>query len=455
MKTSSAAVYVAPFALFLVVYLLLARHGFMIDDYAWVVQSRVRSIADLAALFTHTNGFYRPLVALTFTVNEWLFGHWAFGYGMTNVALALGCAAAIAALGRALGLSKGAAIVFSSLWLLNLQGIRTAVLWVSGRSALVLVLCATMSALSVVRGRRVASFVWLAAALLSKEEALLLPAVLLAWIFVLRRDDREDTVSSSTWTAGSVAIAVVYLLARYGAHAMTFASAPPYYQLGFVPHVVWRHAYLYADQIATFSILVTLSACLLFGAWPRVDRRTMTFAALGALWVVGGYGLTLFVPARSDLYSCLPSVGVCLVAAVVCEEVWQRAAPRRRSLALTASLAACVALSPVYYVRTLTRSHVIEFGSSAIADISAAVAALPEGTTVVVFDDQRARSNNRPNLEDAFGSMLNEAYEMTTDRRLQFEIALPPDETSDPVTPAAMYLRLVDGRVRGSTIDGR
>jgi len=158
MKTSSAAVYVAPFALFLVVYLLLARHGFMIDDYAWVVQSRVRSIADLAALFTHTNGFYRPLVALTFTVNEWLFGHWAFGYGMTNVALALGCAAAIAALGRALGLSKGAAIVFSSLWLLNLQGIRTAVLWVSGRSALVLVLCATMSALSVVRGRRVASF---------------------------------------------------------------------------------------------------------------------------------------------------------------------------------------------------------------------------------------------------------------------------------------------------------
>ena len=90
----------APFAVFVGVYLVAAGHGLMLDDYAWIFQSRVRAAGDVLRLFTQDNGFYRPMVALTFAVNEAMFGTWPLGYGVTNVVLALGCAAAITALGR-------------------------------------------------------------------------------------------------------------------------------------------------------------------------------------------------------------------------------------------------------------------------------------------------------------------------------------------------------------------
>ena len=72
----------APFVLFLAVYGPAAGHGFMIDDYSWVLTSRVRTLADAGALFLSTTGFYRPVVALTFSVNEWMFGSHPLGYGL-------------------------------------------------------------------------------------------------------------------------------------------------------------------------------------------------------------------------------------------------------------------------------------------------------------------------------------------------------------------------------------
>lgn len=437
----------APFGLFLLIYLILPRHGFMIDDFAWVLQSRVRSVADLAAVFAHTNGFYRPLVSLTFTLDNWLFGNAPLGYGATNVALALGCAAAIAALGRALGLGRGAAVFFSGLWLLNFQGLRTAVLWMSGRSELVLVLCAVMSARAAVRGHRVSSVVWLGLALLAKEEAVLLPFILLGWIAMLRGDGRRTTVTPIAWIIGATGILSVYLLARHAAHAMTFATAPDYYRLTFAPHVVWRHIYIYADQVATFSTLVTVAAFALLGVpRPFVDRRTRLMAALGTLWLAGSYGVTIFVPSRSDLYACLPSVGVCLVAATLCERAWQSASPARRVRALVAVPLACLALAPIYHARTRSRSRVIGLASTTLPEIVRLVAPLPAGSRVVIYDDVRARATNAPNLEDAFGAMLDEAYELKTGRRLQFQIDVPSSPEAAP-TDAAMRLQLLDGRI--------
>ena len=65
----------------------------------------------------------------------------------------------------------------AALWLLNFHGIRTAVLWVSGRTALVVILASTLSALAVVRGRTGLALLALAAAVFAKEEAVLLPGV--------------------------------------------------------------------------------------------------------------------------------------------------------------------------------------------------------------------------------------------------------------------------------------
>ena len=58
--------------------------------------------------------------------------------GVTNVALALVGAALVYGLARAFSLPWGAAAFAGSLWLLNFHGINMAVLWISGRTALLL-----------------------------------------------------------------------------------------------------------------------------------------------------------------------------------------------------------------------------------------------------------------------------------------------------------------------------
>ena len=56
-------------ALFSAIYLPDLGHGFVKDDYGWIAASRVRSLPELAHLYTTNVGFYRPLVSTTFAVD--------------------------------------------------------------------------------------------------------------------------------------------------------------------------------------------------------------------------------------------------------------------------------------------------------------------------------------------------------------------------------------------------
>src|ERR1700681_4394339 len=80
---------VVPMAVFLGVYLPLAGHGFLSDDFRWVLNSRLESLADVPRLFRLTDGFYRPIVSLTFGLDRLAFGINPRPYGWTNVGLAL------------------------------------------------------------------------------------------------------------------------------------------------------------------------------------------------------------------------------------------------------------------------------------------------------------------------------------------------------------------------------
>jgi hypothetical protein len=274
-----AACCAAPVVLFLIVYVVLPYHGLMIDDYAWILQSRVRAIDDLLGLFTHGSGFYRPIVGVSFALNDAIAGSHVASYGIVNVAIALACAAAIRSLGRALGLTRGAALFMGCVWLLNFQGIRTAVQWVSGRSELLLVLFLTLSAAALVRHRLVASVMWLALALFTKDEAVVFPAVFLAWLYLLRNDGRSSRASILAWMTGAAAVTALYLVARHAAGAFTPATAPDYYHFVFAPRTIWRHAYIYSDQILTFPLLVAGATVLLLGAFrsSKFEVRSSKF----------------------------------------------------------------------------------------------------------------------------------------------------------------------------------
>lgn len=271
--------------------------------------------------------------------------------------------------------------------------------------------------------------------------------MLLGWIVLL--DDRRNRplAAAGTWLAGASILTGLYLLARHAAGAYTPATAPDYYRFVLAPSRIWRHAYIYADETLTFPLLVTIAAALLLGLpAPARDRRQDRVLLACALWIAGGYGLTLLIPARSDLYACLPAIGACLGAAAWCERCWHQTTAARRARTRLAMLVGCVILSPIYVARTRTRSALMAFGARVLPEIQREVADVPESSRVRVDDDETARRTNAPNLEDAFGSMLDEAYALETGRRLTFAIVLPADADPDGLA-AARHLRLIGGHI--------
>src|SRR5262249_25028923 len=151
-----------PVLLFIGIYGLQAGHGFVQDDYGWVLTSTVHSPAEVFRLWTADNGFYRPIVSVAFAVDPWLFRTSPLGYGLTSVGLALGSAFAVFLLARAFDLSRGAAAAAAIVWLLNFYFAKTAVLWISGRTSLLATLGATLAATALLRGRIVVSLICLA-----------------------------------------------------------------------------------------------------------------------------------------------------------------------------------------------------------------------------------------------------------------------------------------------------
>jgi hypothetical protein len=436
-----------PLAVFVVVYGLHVGHGFIEDDYNWVLRSRVHDVADLGRLLVSDNGFYRPVVSLSFAIDEWIFGPAPLGYGLTNLALALGCAGAIGALVRAFGLPRGAAWFAALLWLMNFYFAKTAVLWISGRTALVVTLAGVLAAASLLRGRMVLALLGLALAVLAKEEAVLLPLILVGWLAVRR--PRADERFVWTWIAGSSVVLMAYFVARSFTGAMTPATAPAYYRFTADPAVVLRNIGEYADRTSTVAVAALLGGLVLLGrprgALPALSRQAVT---CGLLWLGLGLGFAYLLPLRSDLYAAMPSVGASLAAAGFGAWLWQAAPAARRRRALAGAMVAVLILSPVYWLRTARLVRVAEFSAARLEELTRLTDGLPRGSTVRV-DDVESTNPNAPNLAAAFGAAIADAYELRTGRLLDVTLVgstgtLPPLEDAAP----ALHLQLDHGQLQ-------
>ena len=94
---------------------------------------------------------FRPVVSISFALNRSVSGLDPLGYGLVNVALLFGCCLAIVLLAQALSFSRPAALLCAALWAFNFHGINAAVLWISGRTALLVTLFAVLGAAHFVR----------------------------------------------------------------------------------------------------------------------------------------------------------------------------------------------------------------------------------------------------------------------------------------------------------------
>ena len=407
-----------------------AGHGFVKDDFGWILASR-----DWSTLLEAPTGFFRPVVSVSFALNYAVFGLEPLGYGLTNLAMLYACLGALVLLLRALGLASFPATASALLWALNFQGINMAVLWTSGRTALLLTLWGVAAASAFTLRHRVAAALFAALAMGSKEEAFMLPAVLTVWAFIDARQrggnhrDSARTVARETWLLW-MAFAVMLVL-RSDSGAFTPASAPPLYRYVFDLATLAGNLSGYADRVGTTPLPALLVFWLAAGMpRPGVDADHRRLVAKGVVWIALGFAPTILLPLRSSLYGVMPGVGMAIIVAALAERVAASVAPRVLARAALVLLVAFAALLPVYRLRNARYVREAELSAVIVAELSRISASSPSGGLVVIRDVR----TSRPTAEQAFGPLADRAALLMTDGKLQVWIEPPPVELAG-VTP--------------------
>ena len=434
-------------------YLPDVGHGFISDDFAWIDHGRLDRDRTLAQVLFDQVGFYRPVVTLSFGVNHAMFATWSQGYGLTNFLLALGCAAAVWALARAAALPPAPAVIAAALWAFNFHGINMAVLWLSGRTSLLLTMFAVGAVIATVKRHAVGMFVCTLLALGAKEEAVVLPLVCGVWA--------ADSLTSGGWFDRGKRLAVgvrrswptllalfVYLIARQRSGAYTATTAPPYYQFTFNPGAVVENALQYADRSMTiFAVAIVLWA-LAVGVRPSLRGVDRDLLLKSLVWFLAGFGITLWLPVRSSLYAVFPSVGIALIAGAIIGAMNEVAAPARLRRATLVAILFPFLLLPVYWSRNVRWVEPADLTAQTVRAIDAGAATIPSGTVIELNDDRSTRAN----FISAFGTLTDEASRLHFEGRYRLWIAPPQNGSTvgnqaDPPGAIGARFELRNGRV--------
>jgi hypothetical protein len=410
----------------------------------WVRAGRIHAVSDVGRILTENVGFYRPVVTATFALDDALFGLSPFPYALTNFALLLLCAALIVRLGRALGLAPVLAIAPAALWAFNFHGVNMALLWISGRTALLLCTFALLAMRASMRGRWWIAAAWCLLAVLSKEEAVVLPLVMVLWAWDRSGDGSSSGLLRVTRRALPVFAALaLYFALRLNSGAFGPLSAPSYYQPTLTPGVVLRNVAEYLDRAVSFAgaaVILVWLATRVRPSFSAEERQVLRFCGL---WFVAGFALTVFLPVRSSLYALLPSIGSCLAAGVMLQAL-HRAVPVRTLEALAVMVVLPFVLLPVYRVRNQRWVEPADVSRAAVADLSAAGTAMQSGTHVVAIES----GNDDVDLDSVFGGLFADAVTLYVDRRCTGEIADGPSPRGLEGRRDIVVLRFENGRLR-------
>lgn len=429
-------------AAFLAIYGRDAGLGFISDDFAWIAHGRIHDRGSVTRIFSTSIGFYRPLTSLSFGVDHARFDMNPKGYGATNLALALAAAVLLGVLATTIGMSPAVGAIAAALWLFNFHGMNMAVLWLSGRTSLLVTLWSLAAVVALLRGHAIAGASLALLAMLAKEEAVVLPVLLTIWLGVervLRVQPRRRNASGVllAWVA-----LAIYLALRSGSGAYWPHSAPAFYSPTLAPGALARNVAEYADRSLTFSLGTLLATAVAVRRWPRVRDRAPAIA-FGFLWFVCGFALTVFLPVRSSLYVLYPSAGSCLVAAILIVAMCDRVPAVRLRRLIMLGMLTIAALMPVYWARNARWRDLAQLSTSAIADLQAAADRLPPGTTVAIVDD----TSTRTNLTTAWGNMTSEMAALSLDGRLHVSVYQRADAIARD--PSTVVVRLENGRLVG------
>ncbi|HKY19753.1 MAG TPA: hypothetical protein VJM31_00925 [Vicinamibacterales bacterium] len=350
-------------------------------------------------------------------------------YGLTNLWLLVCCAGLVAWLASVGGLAPAFSLFAAALFAFNVHGVDMAVLWISGRTALLLTLFSVGAAVAFLKQRVEVAALLVLCAMFSKEEGVVLPMVFLLWGLLARLPFRR------TWAI--LLTLPVYLGLRTYAGAMWPATAPSYYRFSSDPQLLLRNVAEYADRACTISAVMLLAIVMCARAQPHLTREHRTFLLQSVFWLVGGFALTIFLPVRSSLYALFPSVGAALAASTLAAAWWpQLSAMQKRALPVLA-LILPLALFPVYRARGDRWVSTARLSSAVLSQLVEQVNMRPEVRTIVLLDDQ----STRVNLSNAFGSTGADVAFLFFQRPVTLHI-----ETDPAAEPRGDMVLALDGK---------
>lgn len=394
--------------------------GFQRDDFRWLWHARMTGGQDLVRLLTEHLGFYRPVTSLSWAVDLLRDGPDPVAFGLTNllmhvVALALfGLVVARMTEGEHRG---PAALVATLLAAMSHHYSRTAVLWISGRGALLGALFGTAAILAWdgwLRGRgglarALAACGLSALAAFSYEAAIGVTGLMAMLVFLRGRADRRHPgwATLPLWVLGFYAVIRSWL----GAMQPWAPRAGYGYRPGAVPVNLLEYSARAAvpGLILVILLLLLAVAC---GAAPRVAKACGQGVAgvlpVGAAWFLLGILPALPVPRRSDLYAYFAALGVHLLAATAVARGFLEleSTPRTRGRARIGGVAVILLLAlawpPWAWGRNARLAHPARLAMEAVAELRRAPLESRAGDCWI-FRDRRELA---PDLHDAFSSHL-------------------------------------------------
>jgi hypothetical protein len=319
-----------------------------------------------------------------------------------------------------------------------------AVLWLSGRTALLASLFSLATAYAVLDRRHLLGGILALLAMLSKEEAVALPALFTVFQWAEARrlhggppEGGLHVESGFSRTLPLWAALLVYLLLRLQSGAFWPTDAPDYYQFSVSPLVIGRNVLEYADRAGTVfaivAIVMAVAGRVRWTAMTAAERRVLLFAAT---WIAGMYALTVFLPVRSSLYALLPSIGSALAVGAIGAAARRRDPARFQKAAIVFVVVAAL-LIPVYRSRNTRWVRLAELSTAVMRTVSSDARGRPSGHVVLVDAPEE-----RFNLASAFGNLLPDALQLFVRDGWTGEIVTPPGR---PVRAPDLEYRLSNG----------
>ncbi len=358
-------------------YLNILFNGFVYDDEFQLVRNPyVRSFRHLKEIFTTNvwsflgpaggSNYYRPMMTLGYLISYKIFGMRPYGFHLVSLLLHALVVCLVFALSQRLTGDRGWAFVAGA-WFALHPIHSEPVAWIAAVTDLeltffYLITFALFLAIARPGGGRSGRLVAVMGstfllALLSKEQAMTLPA--LATVYEhFYREDRSETSASQKLTRYGVLwlLGAIYMLLRVhflGALApeRKFAQVTPWQILlsaiALVGQYVWKLVWpvrliafyvfhpstspLDLRVVAGLAVLVALAALFLV-CW-RSRERNVRFASFAILWFLATLAPVLNAHwvgenVFSERYLYLPSVGVAWLVGLAATKLWSRAGAR-------------------------------------------------------------------------------------------------------------------------------